>query len=116
LLDEAGFSARPDGTRMSFEALVLQDTTLRRAARMLQGMLRQVGVDMRLKEIDGFAEFYGAAAANPPAFISKWVWPDPVDALIGFVASWSQTGPNWQRASIPSVDQACNDWLNAADA
>lgn len=115
LLDEAGWPAAADGIRLRFEALVLQDATLRRAAKLIEEMLRAVGVQMRLKEIDGFAAFYGAAGAHPPAFISKWLWPDPVDALIGFVSSWSHTGPNWQRASIPEVDQACNDWLHAGD-
>ena len=115
LLDEAGWRPRSDGIRLSFEALVLQDATLRRAAKLMQTMLRSVGVQLHLKEIDGFADFYAAVGEHPPAFISKWLWPDPVDAVIGFVASWSQSGPNWQRASIASVDEACTDWLHAGD-
>lgn len=115
LLDEAGFPRGPDGVRLRFGALVLEDATLRRAAASLVTMLADVGVVLELKPVAGFAAFYGALGDHPEAFISKWFWPDPVDAIVGFVSSWSHAGPNWQRASIAAVDRACRAWQQAPD-
>jgi ABC-type transport system substrate-binding protein len=116
LLDDAGFSRGPDGVRLRFGALVLEDATLRRAAESLVAMLGHVGVALELRPISGFAAFYGALGDHPEAFVSKWFWPDPVDAIVGFVSSWSHAGPNWQRASIADVDRACRAWQQAPDA
>jgi ABC-type transport system substrate-binding protein len=115
LLDAAGFPRDPDGVRLRFRALVLEDATLRRAAASLVDMLGRVGVLLELDPVTGFEAFYGALGNHPEAFISKWFWPDPVDAIIGFVSSWSHGGPNWQRASIPAVDRACRAWQQAPD-
>jgi ABC-type transport system substrate-binding protein len=115
LLDEAGFPRGADGVRLRFRALVLEDATVRRAARSIISMLERVGVALELEEVSGFAAFYGALGSHPEAFVSKWFWPDPVDAIIGFVSSWSHAGPNWQRASIPAIDEACRAWQQAPD-
>jgi peptide/nickel transport system substrate-binding protein len=115
LLDEAGFPRGPDGVRLRFRALVLEDATVRRASRSLVELLARVGIALELQEVSGFGAFYGALADHPEAFISKWFWPDPVDAIIGFVSSWSHAGPNWQRASIPAIDAACRAWQGAPD-
>jgi peptide/nickel transport system substrate-binding protein len=115
LLDEAGFPRGADGVRLRFGALVLEDATLRRAAASLVAMLADVGVVLELKPVTGFAAFYGALGEHPEAFVSKWFWPDPVDAIVGFVSSWSHAGPNWQRASIAAVDRACRAWQQAPD-
>lgn len=115
LLDAAGLPPGPGGTRLSFEALVLDDAVVRLAAGSVQAMLRDVGVDVELRPVAGFAEFYAALGDHPPAFFSKWFWPDPVDAIVGFVASWAHDGPNWQRASHPEIDAACRAWQTAGD-
>ena len=117
LLDEAGFPrAGEDGVRLRFRALVLEDATVRRAARSIAAMLGRIGVVMELDEVAGFAAFYGALGDHPEAFVSKWFWPDPVDAIVGFVSSWSHAGPNWQRAASPEIDAACRAWQSAPDA
>jgi peptide/nickel transport system substrate-binding protein len=116
LLDEAGFPAGPGGIRMTVPTLVVEDATLHRVVSSLTGMLARIGVRLEVERIAGFAAFYAAVGAHPPAFISKWLWPDPVDALIGFVNSGSHTGPNWQRAAIPVIDEACDEWRTAPDA
>lgn len=115
LLDEAGFPRGVDGVRLRFCALVLEDATVRRAATVLVEMLRRIGVALELQHVAGFDAFYGALGSHPEAFVSKWFWPDPVDAIIGFVSSWSHAGPNWQRASSDAVDAACLSWQHAAD-
>ena len=66
--------------------------------------------------IQAFDEFYGRLNEHPPAFISKWFWPEPVDAIVGFVATWGQDGgPNFQRSSDEALDRACRAWEVARD-
>jgi peptide/nickel transport system substrate-binding protein len=115
LLDEAGFPVGSDGVRLRFPALVLEDATVARAAEAIAAMLRAVGVEVQLEHTSGFEAFYGALGSHPPAFISKWFWPDPVDAIVGFVSSWSHEGPNWQRAANAHIDAACRAWQQAPD-
>ncbi len=115
LLDEAGFPRGNDGVRLRFTALVVEDTTVRRVARSIVEMFDRIGVVLELQPIDGFGPFYAALDDHPEAFIAKWFWPDPVDEIIGFITSWSHAGPNWQRAAIPAIDEACRRWLEAPD-
>lgn len=115
LLDAAGLAPGPDGVRLRFDVLVLEDATVRRAASSIQEMLRRVGIEIELRPVTGFADFYSALGEHPEAFLSKWFWPDPVDATVLFVSSWSHAGPNWQRASIPAIDAACRSWMEAPD-
>src|SRR5579864_8712591 len=49
-------------------------------------------------------------------FINKWLWQDPLDAIIGFSATRGQPFPNWQQSSIPALDEAFRDWLKAGPA
>jgi ABC-type transport system substrate-binding protein len=66
--------------------------------------------------IPGFADFYARLSEHPPAFISKWFWPEPVDAIIGFIASWGRDGgPNFQGSSDAGIDRACRAWEVAHD-
>ena len=61
--------------------------------------------------IPAFDEFYGRLNQHPPAFISKWFWPEPIDAIVGFIATWGQDGgPNFQRSSDEALDRACRAW------
>lgn len=116
LLDAAGLVARPDGVRLELETVVVNDATVRRAAETIRRMLTDVGVRLELNVIDNFADFYGRLNEHPPAFISKWFWPEPIDAIIGFVATWGQNGgPNFQRSSDRELDRACRAWEVARD-
>jgi peptide/nickel transport system substrate-binding protein len=114
-LDAAGLAPGPDGVRLRFETLVVEDATVRRISTRIQNMLRLVGVEMRLREVSGFDALYAQLSQHPKAFISKWFWPEPVDAIIGFISSWSHSGPNFQRASSPTIDAACRAWETAID-
>ena len=82
----------------------------------MRGQLARVGVELELRFAAPFAPFYEAAAAGPPASISKWLWQDPIDALIGFTASSTRPFPNWQRSSVPELDRAFEQWLRAGSA
>jgi ABC-type transport system substrate-binding protein len=79
-------------------------------------MLEQVGIRLVLVTIPGFADFYARLREQPQAFISKWFWPEPVDAIIGFIASWGRDGgPNFQGSSDAGIDKACRAWEVAQD-
>ncbi len=116
LLDAAGLEAGPDGTRLALEAVVVNDAAVRRVAETIRRMLGDVGIRLELNVIPGFVEFYGRLNEHPPAFISKWFWPEPIDAIVGFVATWGQNGgPNFQRSSDETLDRACRAWELARD-
>jgi ABC-type transport system substrate-binding protein len=88
----------------------------RRVAGLVQRQLADVGIGLELLYAKPFGEFYAACAENPAAFISKWLWQDAVDALIGFVSTRCLGDPNWQHASIPELDDAFVAWLRASTA
>ena len=104
------------GVRIACECVVQDDPVFRRVAELVRGQLAQVGVELELRFAAPFAPFYEAAAAGPPASISKWLWQDPIDALIGFTASSTRPFPNWQHSSVPELDQAFEQWLRAGSA
>ncbi len=116
LLDAAGLEAGRDGIRLSLEAVVVNDATVRRISETIRGMLADVGIRIELNVIAAFDEFYGRLNQHPPVFISKWFWPEPIDAIVGFVATWGQDGgPNFQRSNDPDLDRACRAWEVARD-
>src|SRR5262245_42203166 len=116
LLDAAGFATGSDGVRFELDAVVVDDATVRRTSETIKRMLEQVGIRLRLVVIPGFADFYARLSEHPPAFISKWFWPEPVDAIIGFIASWGRDGgPNFQGSSEAEIDRACRAWEVAQD-
>jgi peptide/nickel transport system substrate-binding protein len=116
LLDAAGLTPGPDGTRLVLPTVVVNDAVVRRAAAAIAEQLAPIGVRLELEVIEAFGEFYGRLNQHPPAFISKWFWPEPVDAIVGFVATWGQDGgPNFQRSSDEALDRACRAWELAPD-
>ena len=111
LLDAAGLAPGPDGVRVTLQAPVVNDAVVRRAAETVARMLAEVGVRLELEVVAAFTDFYARLNDHPAAFVSKWFWPEPVDAIVGFVASWGQDGgPNFQRSSDAELDRACRSW------
>jgi len=104
--------ARGDGG-ISCECVVQDDAVFRRVAPLVQAQLAEIGVRLELRYVKPFEPFYAACAEGPPAFLSKWLWPDAVDAVIGFASTRCIGFPNWQHASIPALDTAFGDWLRA---
>jgi ABC-type transport system substrate-binding protein len=101
------------GSPIECDCVVQDDPIFRRVAEIVQRQLAAVGVRLDLRYVKPFAPFYGACAEGPPAFISKWLWPDAVDAVIGFASTRCKGFPNFQHASIPALDAAFRDWLRA---
>ena len=105
LLEAAGVQ------ELQLDAVVVNDATVRRVAASISGMLAEVGVRLELTVITAFGDFYARLNEHPPSFISKWFWPEPVDAIVGFIATWGQEGgPNFQRSSDAELDRACRAW------
>lgn len=72
-----------------------------------------MGISIEYSFVAPFAPFYEAAEAGPHSTMSKWLWPDAMEAIIGFSASWADGSPNWQHARIPELDRAFGEWLRA---
>jgi ABC-type transport system substrate-binding protein len=113
LLDAAGVLPGADGIRIEVECVSQDDAILRRVAEEVAAQLLRIGVRLRLRHVVPFADFYAALDEGPPAFIGKWLWQDPMDAFIGFAATWAMPMPNWQHASLPALDAAFSAWLRA---
>lgn len=121
LLNEAGWARHSGGIRerggkrLEFECVVQDDDVHRRLVDDLSEQLADVGVGLVARPSKPFKEFYAACEAGPASFINKWLWQDPMDAIIGFSASWCRPFPNAQQASIPELDDAFHDWVQAID-
>jgi peptide/nickel transport system substrate-binding protein len=102
-----------DGVRLEFECVVQQDPVFETVASLLAQQLRAVGADLRIRAVRPFAEFYDACARGPASSLSKWLWQDPLDALIGFSSSSTAPFPNWSRASVPALDVLYRAWLES---
>jgi peptide/nickel transport system substrate-binding protein len=101
------------GRTVRCECVVQDDVFIGHVGRLVAAQLAEVGVQLDLRPEKPFAPFYGACAAGPPAFVSKWLWPDSIDAIIGFASTRCKGYANWQHASIPSLDAAFEEWLRA---
>jgi peptide/nickel transport system substrate-binding protein len=119
LLDEAGWSVDADGIRekdgrpLAFECVIQDDAIHRKIAEGMRDQLRAIGVAVELRPVRTFKAFYAEVLNGPASFINKWLWQDPMDAAIGFTATWGSPRPNWQHASIPMLDDAYRAWLRA---
>lgn len=108
VLERAGSALRID--------CVAQDTDVcRRIARVVAEQLAVAGIELRFSFQPLFEPFYRAVENNPAAFLSKWLWPDAVEAVYGFSRAdcAEAAGGNWQLASCPEVDDAFDRFLAA---
>ena len=97
---------------------VIQDTAVcRRIATVVQGQLREAGIELRLRPEQLFGDFYRAVQAKPEAFLSKWLWPDAMEAVYGFCRTdcIEGAGGNWQGARTPEVDRVLDQYQRSTD-
>ena len=119
LLESAGWTCAEDGVRrrgdvrLACECVIQDDPVFRRVAELVVEQLASIGFHISLRPVPPFASFYRAVADSPPAAISKWLWQDPMDAIIGFSASYNDPFPNWQHSAVPELDAAYAAWLRA---
>lgn len=119
LLEKAGWRPGTDGIRerngkkLSFECLCQDDEVLQNISYAVKNQLSRLGIEIKLKFEKTFKDFYNACDKGPDSFISKWLWQDPMDAIIGFTSTRGQPSPNWQHASISELDASYRRWLEA---
>ncbi len=101
------------GRELSCECLVQDDVVIGHIGRLVAEQLAEVGVRLELRFEKPFAPYYDAVSECPPSFVNKWLWPDALDAVIGFASTRCHGFPNWQRASLPELDAAFEAWLRA---
>jgi ABC-type transport system substrate-binding protein len=101
------------GREISCDCLVQDDAVIGLIGRLVAEQLREIGIHLELRFEKPFAPFYDEVSKSPPAFVSKWLWPDCLDAVIGFASSRCDGFPNWQHAAIPELDAAFEAWLRA---
>jgi peptide/nickel transport system substrate-binding protein len=124
VLRRLGWLRRPDGVRargadrLAIDCVAPDTDQARRVAGVVQRQLRAAGVDLELRFVGVFDRFYQACAERPAAFINKWLWPDAVEAIIGFSRAdcAADRGANWQGARVPEVDRAYDRFLESATA
>jgi len=121
LLAAAGWAPGPDGIltragrQLATECVIQDDPVFAQVFALVAEDLRAVGIAMYARSVVAFADFYAAVQQHPAASISKWLWPDPVEALIGFSSTCTAPFPNWQRASSPDLDAAFEGFIRALD-
>lgn len=107
--------AHRDGWRLEFECVTQNTDSFRRLAAVIERQLLRAGVRIHFTFHEPFADFYRAVEAGPPAFLSKWLWPDAMEAVMGFSRSDCSEpgGGNWQHAVTPAVDDTYDHFLRA---
>ncbi len=122
VLDRLGFRLNNRGVRERDQrefriSCVTQDAEpFRRLTGELARQLRRAGIEIGFRYIRPFEEFYAACSQRPQAIVSKWLWQDAIEAVIGFSRSdcAADGGGNWQAARLPAVDAAFDRYLRAA--
>jgi ABC-type transport system substrate-binding protein len=121
VLDRLGWQRGPDGARqragapLSVECVTQDNETFRRLAAELGRQVGRAGMELRFRFVEPFVAFYQAAERRPEAIMSKWLWPDAVEAVMGFSQSScaADSGGNWQGARLADVDAAFAAFLRA---
>lgn len=113
-LTEAGILER-DGIALRVDCVVQDTEVIVRVAEVVRAQLRRAGLDLNLSFVKPFADFYRAVEAGPAAFISKWLWPDAMEAVMGFSRTdcAGDGGGNWQNADTSRVDESFDRFLKA---
>jgi peptide/nickel transport system substrate-binding protein len=113
-LDDSGVRER-NGTQLAFECVAQDNSVFRRMAAALKGQLARIGARVSFVYVEPFEKFYAACDKRPVSFLMKWLWQDPLEAIIGFTRSSCacEGSPNWQSARIPSLDAAYDAFLRS---
>jgi peptide/nickel transport system substrate-binding protein len=123
-LDRLGFLRGADGVRardgqqLRIDCVTQDAEPFRRLAAELASQLAGAGIVLQFRYAEPFEAFYRACEQRPAALLNKWLWPDAVEAIMGFSRSScaGPGGPNWQGARLPAVDAAYDRFLQAGSA
>ena len=124
LLDQLGFRRNDrgvrerDGRELRFPCVTQDTEPFRRLATELAQQLHRAGIEIEFRYYEPFEPFYAAAEQRPPAILSKWLWQDAIEAVMGFSRSDCAVdgGGNWQSARLPAVDASYDRYLRATSA
>jgi ABC-type transport system substrate-binding protein len=122
VFDQLGFPRGPRGVRerdgqpLRIDCVTQDTEPFRQLTAVLAAQLARAGLCLEFRYLPPFEDFYQAVEARPAAFVSKWLWQDAIEAVMGFSRS-SCAGPdggNWQGSHLPAVDAAYDRFLQAA--
>ena len=124
LLDELGYARNDrgirtyDGRELVIDCVVQDVEVSRRIASAVAAQLGRAGIVLAPRFVSVFGDFYRACEEAPPAFISKWLWGDGMEAIMGFSRSdcAADSGGNWQRATSSRLDVAYDRFLQATSS
>ncbi len=121
LVAELGWTAGDDGIltkngkRLEFSLVVQAESFNRDLGSVLQAQVRELGMDLRVEELDR-GTYFTRLAEGPDSYLFYYLWPVPIDVVILFVGTATLKVPNWGRASVPEVDAAITAWQQAPNA
>jgi peptide/nickel transport system substrate-binding protein len=102
------------GKTISFECIVEADETEKLVAQAVQAMLKDVGVEMKIKALG--ADYFEKLLAGPQAYMFKQLWSNLFDASLLFSDSrfLAPACCNASFTKIPELDTAYQKWQTAA--
>ena len=123
-LDRLGFRRNDrgvqerEGRELRFSCVTQDTEPFRRLASELARQLHRAGIEIEFRYYEPFEAFYVACEQHPPAIVSKWLWQDAIEAVMGFSRSDCAVdgGGNWQSARLPAVDAMFDRYLRAVTA
>jgi peptide/nickel transport system substrate-binding protein len=124
LLDAAGWKEGSGGIReksgkkLSFELTIQAETLNQQLGSVVQGELKNIGMDVKVKAFDRGTYFNNLFGGKVDMFLFYYLWPVPIDVASLFVnsANADGKGPNWSNAKIPSIDAGIARYLAAKNA
>jgi peptide/nickel transport system substrate-binding protein len=120
LVAELGWTAgdggilEKNGQRLEFRMVIDSESFSRDLASVVQAQLKELGMDVTVEALDRGSFFAELSGYKADAYIFYYLWPVPIDVVSLFVGTGN--APNWQRASVPEVDEARLAYLQAANA
>jgi peptide/nickel transport system substrate-binding protein len=118
LMSAAGWKAGSDGVleksgkKFSFELAVTNESFSTQLAAVLQGMLKDVGMDVKVNAYDR-ATHFSKLGSGVDSFTFKYLWPNPYDVYVVLTSSTAIPIPNWAHANLPALDAAHAQYQSA---
>jgi peptide/nickel transport system substrate-binding protein len=103
-----------NGHRFEFSIINASNTIGNQVGDAIVGMLSQVGVSVKMKNLETGA-FFQQLGSRPDAYFFNALWVDFPRIYQVLADSRFAPAPNWAHASVPQVDAAMDKWTFAAD-
>lgn len=122
ILDARGITRGPDGVRqragvpLRLACVTQEAPPFRRLCGELGRQLAAAGIELEFEYHEPFVDFYRAVETRPATFVSKWLWQDALEAVMGFSRTDCNNdgGCTWQGADTTAVDAAYDAYLRAS--